>query len=316
MISPQKTLKHPVRDLFLVKMNSIPLSFLNRKTMVFFLLMTIFYFDFIIPQETAIDILYVFALILIEKESSKTVIYFTILTSILLLTEIIYHYLAELQYSFYGDRTLSFVAIWIASYKMLMVSKLNREKLLDQNEIAKQETKYSHLIDNLMEGAQIIDSSFKYIYINDISVKQSKYRKGDLLGFTMMEKYPGIENTEMFFALKDCLRSGKPKTLENEFTYPDGTKGWFQLSIQSIEEGLFILSKDVTELRKTQESLIKAHVVKEYTEQLKLYKEQNMQSLRYAQSIQKALMPSEIHFAKTMSRLKKQEIQSRNITIA
>jgi putative nucleotidyltransferase with HDIG domain len=33
---------------------------------------------------------------------------------------------------------------------------------------------------------------------------------------------------------------------ENEFTYPDGSTGWFELNIQPVPDGLFILSMDIT----------------------------------------------------------------------
>ena len=40
---------------------------------------------------------------------------------------------------------------------------------------------------------------------------------------------------------------------ENEFTYQDNSKGWFELRIQPVPEGLFILSIDITERKKAQE---------------------------------------------------------------
>ena len=35
-------------------------------------------------------------------------------------------------------------------------------------------------------------------------------------------------------------------TFENEFTYADGTSGWFELRVQPVPAGLFILSIDIT----------------------------------------------------------------------
>jgi len=69
----------------------------------------------------------------------------------------------------------------------------------------------------------------------------------ELLGHTMMDMYPGIENTELFDILRRCMQARSAHHMENEFTYPDGSQGWFELSIQPMPEGLFILSNDVTE---------------------------------------------------------------------
>ena len=62
----------------------------------------------------------------------------------------------------------------------------------------------------------------------------------------MMEKYPGIENTKLFGVLDSCLRNHVSSSMENEFTYPDGTKSWFYLKIEPVPEGILILSTDIT----------------------------------------------------------------------
>ncbi len=61
-----------------------------------------------------------------------------------------------------------------------------------------------------------------------------------------MEAYPGIENTELFSVLKHCMEERVHHVMENKFENPDGNTGWFELSIQPVPEGLFILSIDVT----------------------------------------------------------------------
>jgi signal transduction histidine kinase/CheY-like chemotaxis protein len=68
-----------------------------------------------------------------------------------------------------------------------------------------------------------------------------------------MEAYPGIEHSEMFARLATCLRERRPTSMENEFTYPDGKKGWFEIRMEAIPEGALILSADIT-VRKSLEA--------------------------------------------------------------
>lgn len=117
-------------------------------------------------------------------------------------------------------------------------------------------------LDNLMEGFQVISFDWRYLYVNDAVVKQSKCTKKELLGHTMMEKYPGIENTSMFKTLQRCMKERVSIHFENEFTYPDNSKDWFELSVQPIPEGIFILSIDITERKKAEQQR------KEYTRAL------------------------------------------------
>jgi two-component system, cell cycle sensor histidine kinase and response regulator CckA len=117
------------------------------------------------------------------------------------------------------------------------------------------EMRYRETLDKMMEGCQIIGFDWRYLYINDAAARQGKKAKGELLGHTMMEAYPGIENTEMFAELKRCMADRSSKSLENEFLYPDGGRNFFELSVQPVPEGIFILSLDITERKKAENSL-------------------------------------------------------------
>lgn len=113
-------------------------------------------------------------------------------------------------------------------------------------------------MDHLLEGVQLIDFNWQYIYVNKTIVKQSKCnKKEELLGFTMKEKFPGFEQTDMFTMLNFCMIEREPACFENDFTFPDGTIGYFEIRVQPIPEGICILSMDVTEKKKATEQRTK-----------------------------------------------------------
>lgn len=117
------------------------------------------------------------------------------------------------------------------------------------------------ILDNMLEGCQIVDREWRYRYLNDAVVKQAKKSREELLGHTMMEMYPGIELTPMFAELERCMRDRIPKRMENEFTFPDGSVGWFELRMEPIEDGVFILSLNITERKKVAEAEAKIALV-------------------------------------------------------
>ena len=123
-------------------------------------------------------------------------------------------------------------------------------------EVVAKEQQYRFLLQNMREGIQVIGFDWKYLFVNNSVVNQSRYTNEELLGHTMMEKYPGIERTELFKELQHCMAERRTGLFENEFTFPDGTKEWFELSIQPVPEGLFVLSMDITERKKTEEALV------------------------------------------------------------
>lgn len=109
--------------------------------------------------------------------------------------------------------------------------------------------KYS-FFDAFPEGVQVISPNYEYLYVNEAVAIQGKSTREALLGHTMMEKYPGIENTEMFAKLTECMESKKPFIILNEFRFPDGSLGNFELRLRRVEEGVLIISEDVTNREK------------------------------------------------------------------
>jgi PAS domain S-box-containing protein len=101
-------------------------------------------------------------------------------------------------------------------------------------------------LDFMIEGCQIIDFDWRYVYVNEAAAKQGRKKKEDLLGYTMMQVYPGIDKTELFSNLRNCMTNHVPKQMDNEFVFPDGDKGWFELHVEPVPEGLLILSIDIT----------------------------------------------------------------------
>jgi HD-GYP domain-containing protein (c-di-GMP phosphodiesterase class II) len=102
------------------------------------------------------------------------------------------------------------------------------------------------MLDQLIEGFQIISPDYKYLYINEASSRQVTKPKRALLGYKMQEVYPEIENTPVFFAIQSCLKNKIPIEIENELSCQDGQIKWLNIRVEPVPEGVFILSFDVT----------------------------------------------------------------------
>lgn len=155
------------------------------------------------------------------------------------------------------------------------IIKLNREleqRVLNRTEelekineaLRKSEERFRSTLDNMLEGCQILGFDWCYIYLNDSADKHNRRPKEELLGKKYTDMWPGIEFTEVYRIIKNCMDNRVTHHMENEFQFPDGSKGWFELSIQPVPEGVFILSYDISERKKSEHELLKLNLELEH----------------------------------------------------
>lgn len=122
--------------------------------------------------------------------------------------------------------------------------------------------RFRSTLDSILEACQIVSFDWKYLYLNASAAVQNRRPNEELLGRAMQEAWPGIEHTAAFAQIARCMQLRTPVHQEVRFEFPDGRQAWFDLRVQPVPEGVFVLSVDITErheaelaLRELNESL-------------------------------------------------------------
>jgi PAS domain S-box-containing protein len=102
------------------------------------------------------------------------------------------------------------------------------------------------LIDQLTAGVQFIDDEMRYRYLNPAAAQHGRTSPESLIGRTMSECYPGIEQTKVYRLIRRVAETGQGDALENTFTFPDGTQGWFELRMYKVPGGVVVTSIDIS----------------------------------------------------------------------
>ncbi len=141
----------------------------------------------------------------------------------------------------------------IKRYNAALVAKLehkNSELEAANAELRANVARYHGTLDKMLEGCQIVGHDWRYIYVNDAAARHGHRTKEQLIGRTIFECYPGIEDSTVFPMLRRCMNERIGVRMENEFVHRDGSNTWFELSIQPVPEGIFVLSLDMTEQKR------------------------------------------------------------------
>jgi len=127
------------------------------------------------------------------------------------------------------------------------------ERKAAESALRENSTLYQHTLESMLEGCQLIGFDWRYRYLNPAAVRQHRGQSQPLVGRTVMQAYPGIEATPVFAMLRRCMEQRTPQHSEIEFTFPDGTRTWFDLNVQAAPEGVAVFSVDITERKRVEE---------------------------------------------------------------
>ena len=117
------------------------------------------------------------------------------------------------------------------------------------------EPRLKSAIEGMIEGLQIVDHQWRYVYLNLAAAHHGRRNRDELIGRTMMESYPGIEKTDVFAELRHTMTNRETRRVETEFVFPDGEKCWFEVIVEPHEDGILIHSLDISERRKLEDQL-------------------------------------------------------------
>jgi two-component system, OmpR family, phosphate regulon sensor histidine kinase PhoR len=134
------------------------------------------------------------------------------------------------------------------------------EQPVEKQSISSQE-RYYHILDNMLEGCQVIDFEWRYRFVNNTVSRQCGRSKEELLGKYMMEVFSGIDKAEPFKTFKLCMETRVPAITECEFPQMDGKKGWMVFSVEPVPEGIFVLTLDITRQKQAENELRRKNVI-------------------------------------------------------
>lgn len=193
--------------------------------------------DFMLPLGIAGGVLYLLVILVsLWFEKPRYALWLAGISTALIVTDWVLSPGGSEMWKVALNRLFSIAGVWVAAIAFFHFIR-SKQRWRDIEKYA--------IFDKMWEGVQVIDPQWRYHYVNDAVASQAGTTTKGLLGYTMMEKYPGIEKTELFGYISRCMNERVPHRMANRFEVL-GSENYFDLSIQPVPEGVLILSVDVT----------------------------------------------------------------------
>jgi len=99
------------------------------------------------------------------------------------------------------------------------VPELTGSKTYFMTNIIETDSFFRSVLDNLLEGCQVLDFEWRYRYLNKTAEIHNRRQNDELLGKKYSEIWPGIESTLVFSYIGRCMHERVPVQMENEFHF-------------------------------------------------------------------------------------------------
>ncbi len=127
----------------------------------------------------------------------------------------------------------------------------------ERRERIKAETKLQRTLDNMVTGCMVLDFNWVYKYVNKAAAEQAFQKPENLIGKTMLEMYSDVEKTNVFLSYKKCMDERIPLEFEEKYVFSNGEIKWFDFKVDPVEEGIFVITMDITERKIVEEKIKK-----------------------------------------------------------
>ena len=119
-------------------------------------------------------------------------------------------------------------------------------------ERADRERKYRRLTERISDSYYAVDTDFTVTYWNDTIADRLAIPRQDILGETLWEYFPEVTDTVVENRLREAMATGEPTTCEY---YYEPADYWTVLQIYPDEDGLAVISKDITDRKAYEQRL-------------------------------------------------------------
>jgi PAS domain S-box-containing protein len=123
--------------------------------------------------------------------------------------------------------------------------------------LRKSERRYRLLLESISDGVYVLDNELRFVLVNDAGSSLLRVPKEKLLGNKLTDLIHNVEETPFFETLERTIETRKPDTVTAEYVFEGGRRGWYELRLYPVPEGVLGIVTDITERKKAEEELVR-----------------------------------------------------------
>lgn len=123
--------------------------------------------------------------------------------------------------------------------------------------LRKSERRYRLLLESISDGVLVLDRELRFVLVNDAVASLLRVPKEKLLGNKLTDLIKDAEETPFFETLERVMETHKPDTVTDKYVFEDGRRGWYEVRLYPVPEGVLGIVTDITEHKKAEDELVR-----------------------------------------------------------
>ena len=138
----------------------------------------------------------------------------------------------------------------------IILENMTERKRIEEA-LRKSERRYRLLLESISDGVYVVDRDLRFVLVNDAASDLSQIPKEKLLGKKITDLSHDVEETPFFKTFERVMETRKPDTVVSEYVYEDGRRGWYEVRLYPVPEGVLTIVTDITEQKQAEEELVR-----------------------------------------------------------
>ncbi|UVW27677.1 ATP-binding protein [Massilia sp. H6] len=131
---------------------------------------------------------------------------------------------------------------------------LERQRAI-QAELELERDQSQRLLHGMDEAFVFVDRDFRVQQINAGGLKFETRGAADIVGLSLWEAWPGLEDLSMARQYRHAMQEHVPVNFEEKYVFPDGRNYWIEIRAFPTGDGLAIFYRDITERKQAEDAL-------------------------------------------------------------
>ena len=160
----------------------------------------------------------------------------------------------------YDEEDRAMVEMIAAEIAPVLYARVQRDRREEERRRAveslrQSEERYRLLLESTSDSVYVLDPQWRHVVVNEAAARFVQTPKEMLLESKLTDLFPGIEETVFFQTFRQVMGTREPGIVTAEYVFRDGRRGWYEVHVDPVPEGILCISRDITERKQSEEAL-------------------------------------------------------------